>query len=104
MTTTTEVPRTVDDDLLGAFLGRMIDDVGATVSAALVVIGDRLGLYRAMADGRPVTAEDLAARPGTAVAYVRPWLPNQSAGGYVGYDPASRTFTMTAEQAYALAD
>jgi 2-polyprenyl-3-methyl-5-hydroxy-6-metoxy-1,4-benzoquinol methylase len=96
--------RVVDGDLLGAFLGRMIGDVGATVSAALVVIGDRLGLYRAMADGRPVTAEELAGRTGTAVAYLRPWLANQAAGGYVGYDPASATFSMTAEQAYALAD
>src|SRR3954466_10001501 len=104
MTTTTEVPRTVDDDLLGAFLGRLIGDVGSTVSAALVVIGDRLGLYRAMADGRPVTADELAGRTGTAVAYVRPWLANQAAGGYVRYDPVSRTFSMTAEQAYTLAD
>jgi len=102
--TTTQEPRTVDEDVLGAFLGRMIGDVGATVSAALVVIGDRLGLYRAMADGRPVTAEDLAERTGTAVAYVRPWLANQAAGGYVGYHPGSGTFSMTAEQAYALAE
>src|SRR3954452_7545776 len=102
--TTIHEPRRVDQELLGAFLGRMIGDVGATVSAALVVIGDRLGLYRAMADGRPVTAEDLAARTGTAVAYLQPWLANQAAGGYVGYDPGSRTFSMTAEQAAALAD
>jgi SAM-dependent methyltransferase len=102
--TTTAAPRAVDQELLGAFLGRMIGDVGATVSAALVVIGDRLGLYRAMADGRPVTAEDLAARTGTSVAYLRPWLANQAAGGYVDYDPRLGTFSMTAEQAYALAD
>jgi hypothetical protein len=102
--TTTHVPRTVDDDLLGAFLGRMIGDVGATVSAALVVIGDRLGLYRAMADGRPATADDLAERTGTAVAYVRPWLANQAAGGYLEYHPDSEAFSMTAEQAYVLAD
>jgi SAM-dependent methyltransferase len=119
--TTTSAPRSVDQELLGAFLGRMIGDVGATVSAALVVIGDRLGLYRAMADGRPVTAEDLAARTGTAVAYLRPWLANQAAGGYLEYHPRTAplpapgppdgaedrepgTFSMTAEQAYALAD
>jgi SAM-dependent methyltransferase len=94
---------TVDQEVLGAFLGRAIGDLGATVSAGLVVLGDRLGLYRAMADGRPVTAEELAGRTGTAVAYLRPWLANQAAGGYVQYDPASETWSMTAEQAYALA-
>src|SRR3954470_14669381 len=101
--TTIPAPRTVDEDLLGAFLGRMIGDVGATVSAALVVLGDRLGLYRAMADGVPVTAEDLAERTGTAVAYLRPWLANQAAGGYLQYHPGSGTWSMTYEQAYALA-
>jgi SAM-dependent methyltransferase len=101
--TTTKDRRAVDEDLLGAFLGRAIDDLGATVSAALVVLGDRLGLYRAMADGTPVTAEDLAARTGTAVAYLRPWLANQAAGGYVEYDPATQAWSLTPEQSYALA-
>jgi SAM-dependent methyltransferase len=101
--TTTQHQRAVDPDLLGEFLGRAIGDVGATVSAALVVIGDRLGLYRAMADGEPVTVDELAARTGTAPAYLRPWLANQAAGGYLGYDAASQTWSMTAEQAYALA-
>jgi SAM-dependent methyltransferase len=101
--TTTQAAPTIDQDLLNAFVGRAIGDVGATVSAALVVIGDRLGLYRAMADGAPVTADELAARTGTAVAYLRPWLANQAAGGYVRYEPASGTWWMTPEQAYALA-
>ena len=101
--TTTVQQREVDPDLLGAFLGRAIGDLGATVSAALVVLGDRLGLYRAMADGAPVTVEELARRTGTATVYLRPWLANQAAGGYVEYDPASETWSMTAEQAYALA-
>jgi 2-polyprenyl-3-methyl-5-hydroxy-6-metoxy-1,4-benzoquinol methylase len=101
--TTTKDRRAVDQDLLGAFLGRAIGDLGATVSAALVVLGDRLGLYRAMADGTPVTAEELAARTGTAVVYLRPWLANQAAGGYVEYDPAAETWWLTPEQSYALA-
>jgi hypothetical protein len=101
--TTTKDRRAVDQDLLGAFLGRAIGDLGATVSAALVVLGDRLGLYRAMADGTPVTADDLAARTGTAVAYLRPWLANQAAGGYVEYDPATQAWSLTPEQSYALA-
>jgi SAM-dependent methyltransferase len=101
--TTTEQRREVDPDRLGAFLGQAIGDLGATVSAGLVVLGDRLGLYRAMADGTPVTAEDLAARTGTAIAYLRPWLANQAAGGYVDYDPETGTWSMNPEQAYALA-
>ena len=103
MTTTHDQPA-VDQTVLQEFLGRAIGDLGATLSAALVVIGDRLGLYRAMADGAPVTAGDLAGRTGTAPAYLRPWLANQAAGGYVEYDPASQAYSMTPEQALALAD
>ena len=81
--TTTIQTREVDPDLLNAFIGQMVGDLGATVSAGLVLIGDRLGIYRAMADGTPVTAETLAERTGLAVAYLRPWLANQASGGYV---------------------
>jgi 2-polyprenyl-3-methyl-5-hydroxy-6-metoxy-1,4-benzoquinol methylase len=101
--TTTQARPELDQEVLGAFVGRAIGDLGATVSAALVVIGDRLGLYQAMADGTPVTADELAERTGTAVAYLRPWLANQAAGGYVQYDSAAQTWSMTVEQAYALA-
>jgi SAM-dependent methyltransferase len=101
---TTTQTRPVDQERLQQFMGQVIGDLGATVSAALVVIGDRLGLYRALADGTPVTADELAARTGTAAAYVRPWLANQAAGGYVQYDAASDTFSMTSEQSFALAD
>ena len=102
--TDTHAGPAVDQAVLQEFLGRAVGDLGATLSAALVVIGDRLGLYRAMADGAPVTAGDLAGRTGTAPAYLRPWLANQAAGGYVEYDPASETYSMTPEQALALAD
>src|SRR3954451_18787748 len=81
--TTTIQTREVDPDLLNAFIGQMVGDLGATVSAGLVLIGDRLGIYRAMADGTPVTAEALAERTGLAVAYLRPWLANQASGGVV---------------------
>jgi 2-polyprenyl-3-methyl-5-hydroxy-6-metoxy-1,4-benzoquinol methylase len=101
--TTTPVHRPVDEQLLGDFLGRMIGDLGATISAGLVVIGDRLGLYKAMADGEPVTVEELATRTGTVIQYLRPWLANQAAGGYVQYDPVSQSYSMTPEQAAALA-
>jgi SAM-dependent methyltransferase len=101
--TSTQQQAVLDQEKVGEFLGRAIGDLGATVSAALVVIGDRLGLYRAMADGSPVSAEELAARTGTSPAYLRPWLANQAAGGYLQYDPPTGTFSMTPEQAYVLA-
>jgi SAM-dependent methyltransferase len=95
--------QTIDEDKLNEFMGRFVGDLGATVSAALVVIGDRLGLYRAMGDGEPVSATELAARTGTDARYVREWLSNQAAGGYVTYDAASRSFSLSPEQSFALA-
>ena len=87
MATATTQP--IDEGKLNEFMGRFVGDLGATLSAALVVIGDRLGLYRALADGGPLDAEGLAQRTGTDARYVREWLSNQAAGGYVTYDPAS---------------
>ena len=95
--------QTINEERLGEFMGQLLGDLGATVSAALVVIGDRLGLYRAMADGEPVTPEELAQRTGTDARYVREWLSNQAAGGYVEYDPATASFSLTPEQSFALA-
>jgi 2-polyprenyl-3-methyl-5-hydroxy-6-metoxy-1,4-benzoquinol methylase len=108
MTTTTQT-RQPDPDLLNAFIGQMIGDLGATVSAGLVLIGDRLGIYRAMADGTPVTAESLAERTGLSVTYLRPWLANQAAAGYVTHDAGDGTdsvdtYALSPEQAAALAD
>ena len=101
--TVTNVPP-VDEGALEEFLDRVVTDLGATVSAALVVIGDRLGLYAALAAAAPVTAEELAARTGCAAVYVRPWLANQAAGGYVRHDAATGTWSMTPEQVAVLAD
>jgi SAM-dependent methyltransferase len=84
-------------------MGRFVGDLGASLSAALVVIGDRLGLYRAMADGERFTAEQLAQRTNTDPRYVREWLSNQAAGGYVSYDPQEQVFFLTPEQSLALA-
>jgi SAM-dependent methyltransferase len=92
---------TIDEAKLEEFMGRFVGDLGAALSAALVVIGDRLGLYRAMADGSPVSAEELAERTGTDPRYVREWLSNQAAGGYVTY--ADGRFFLSAEQSLALA-
>jgi len=96
--------RDIDPDRLDAFLGQVIGDLGATVSAALVVIGDQLGLYRALRGGEPTSTERLAERTGTSAVYLAPWLANQAAGGYVGYDATSGLWSMTPEQEAVLAD
>ncbi|MGZ4255578.1 MAG: class I SAM-dependent methyltransferase [Solirubrobacteraceae bacterium] len=93
----------IDAAELEKLMSRLVGDLGAAMSAALVVIGDRLGLYRAMRDGEPVTAERLARRTQTDARYVREWLSNQAAGGYVGYDAEHDTFFLTPEQSLAFA-
>jgi SAM-dependent methyltransferase len=85
-------------------MGRAVGDIGSGISAALVMIGDKLGLYKAMAAAGPVTPAELAARTETTERYVREWLNNQAAGGYVGYDAATRKYSLSPEQAMALAD
>jgi SAM-dependent methyltransferase len=94
----------VDEAKLNTLVGRMIGDVGAAFSSILVAIGDRLGLWKAMADGEPVTPAELAGRTGTAERYVREWLNAQAAAGYVTYDAATGRFTLPPEGAFTLAD
>ena len=94
----------INEEKLNAFLGQVIGELGATVNAGLIVIGDKLGLYRAMADGRPVTSAQLAEKTGTVERYVREWLNAQAAGGFVTYDAGSQSYTLPAEQALALAN
>jgi SAM-dependent methyltransferase len=94
----------IDMDKLNAFLGQVIGELGATVNAGLIVIGDRLGLYKAMADGKPVTSQELAEKTGTAERYVREWLNAQAAGGFVTYNAATQRYHLPAEQAMALAN
>lgn len=94
----------VDQTKLQDFLGKAVGDIGAAMSANLVLIGDRLGLYKAMAKLGPVTPAELAKATKTAERYVREWLANQAAGGYVAYDAATGRFTLPPEQALALAD
>ncbi|HEY8474762.1 MAG TPA: methyltransferase [Natronosporangium sp.] len=96
--------RTVDEHRLAELLGRFVNDLGATVSAGNVLVGDQLGLYRALADAGPLTPAELAEYTGTAERYVREWLPGQAAGGYVSYDPATGRYSLTPEQAFAFAD
>ena len=95
---------TINEEKLHEFLGKVVCDVGSAASGVLVVIGDKLGLYRAMADGGAVTPAELAKRTELSERYVREWLNAQAAGGYVTYDAATGTFTLPPEQAMALAD
>ena len=93
----------IDETRLNAFLGKAVGDLGAAISAVLMCIGDELGFYRALASG-PLTAAELASRTNTAERYVREWLANQAAGGYVDYDAAGDRYSLNAEQALCLAD
>lgn len=95
--------RAIDQEKLNALLGQAVQDMGASLHAALIVIGDKLGLYRAMADGKPVTAAELAGRTGTAERYIREWLNANAAGNYVQYHPESNSYSLSPEQAFALA-
>jgi 2-polyprenyl-3-methyl-5-hydroxy-6-metoxy-1,4-benzoquinol methylase len=102
--TTIDEPVPVDEEKLMAFVFKAVEEVGATVNTALVVMGDRLGLYRALAGAGPTSSEELAERAGVSERYVREWLSAQAAGGYVEYDAESDRYTLPAEQAAALTD
>jgi SAM-dependent methyltransferase len=92
----------IDNDRLNTFLGRAVGDLGAAISATLMLVGDRLGLYRALA-ASPATPADLAQRTHTHERYIREWLANQAAGGYVTYDADSGRYSLDDAQALCLA-
>ena len=94
----------IDQEKLQALLGRAVVDIGANFHAALVVTGDKLGLFRALRELGPTTPADLAKRTGTHERYVREWLSAMAAGGYVTYDSAGEEFSLSEEQALALLD
>ncbi len=93
----------IDEARLNAFLGKAVGDLGASISAVLMLIGDELGFYRALAAGA-LTSAELAQRTGTNERYVREWLGNQAAGGYVEYDSGTDRYSLNDEQALCLAD
>jgi hypothetical protein len=93
----------LDMNKLNAFVGQFVTDLGAAVHAGMVVIGEKLGLYKALADGAMNPAE-LAAKTKTDERYVREWLGSQAAGGYVTYDPKTDKFSLSEEQAFTLAN
>ena len=94
----------IDEAKLEAFMGQALTDMGAIISAPLIQIGEKLGLYKAMAHAGPLTSQEVAERSGAAERYVREWLRNQAAGGYITYDPDSDRYTLPDEHALALAD
>jgi ubiquinone/menaquinone biosynthesis C-methylase UbiE len=93
----------MDQDKVAEFMGRVVTDFAATGAAGLAVVGHRLGLYRALAEG-PATPEQFAERTGCHARYLTEWLRGQAAGGYVTYDPTTGEFSLTEEQAFCLAD
>jgi len=92
----------LDMDKLNAFIGQFVGDLGAAVHSGMVVIGEKLGLYKALAVG-PMTSTELAAKTNTDERYLREWLSSQAAGGYISYDEQANRFYLSAEQAFALA-
>ena len=96
--------QTIDETKLNDLLGRVVGDFGGAASLAMGLIGDRLGLYKALAGAGPLTADELARRTDTHPRYVRPWLVNQAASGWIAYDAATDAYTLTAESAMAFAD
>jgi SAM-dependent methyltransferase len=99
-----DAPVVVNEARLNDFLGRMVGNMGATLSAALVAVGDRLGLYKAMAGAGPIDAATLAQRTGTTERLVREWLAAQAAAGYVAYDATTERFCLEPEQAMVFAN
>jgi len=90
-------------DKLNAFIGQFVSDLGASVHAGMVVIGEKLGLYKALAE-RAMNPSELAAKTGNDERYLREWLSSQAAGGYISYDEKSGKFSLTLEQAFTLAN
>lgn len=97
-------PATINEDKMHAFLGKVVGDFGAALSSSLVYIGQKLGLYKALASAGSVTPAELATATSTNERYIREWLINQAAGGYVEYDAASGRYSLSPEQAMALTD
>ncbi len=99
---TTQTTPQFDPAKLDAFMGKAVMDMGAAMHATLIVIGDKLGLYKAMAGAGPLTSAELAAKTNTSERYVREWLNANAASGYVTYAAAAKRFELLPEQAFAL--
>lgn len=98
------ITTTINEQKLYGLLGKAIVDFGAVFQAPLILLGDRLGLYKAMSDGEPVTPATLAARTETAERYIREWLNAHAAAGYIDYDPETKTYSLSPEQSMLFAN
>lgn len=96
--------REPDSDKLNELVGKLVSDLGAAIAGASILLGDRLGLYKAMVDGTPVTSSGLAEKTGLHERYVREWLSSQAASGYIDYDPEKNAFSLSPEQAMTFAE
>src|SRR5271165_6297894 len=97
-------PQPINEAKLHEFVMKAVGEMGAAMNAALILVGDKVGLYKAMAGAGPITSAELADKTKTTERYVREWLAAQAAGGFVTYDSATRKYTLPPEQAMALAD
>jgi SAM-dependent methyltransferase len=100
----TAASQPIDQSKLHDFVMKAVGEMGAAMNAALILVGDKLGLYKAMAGAGPMTSAELASKTGTLERYVREWLAAEAAGGFVLYDAATEKYTLPPEQAMALAD
>ncbi len=94
----------INENKLHELIGKILGDAGGAMTGALAIVGDKLGLYKAMADGAAVTPAELARKSGCVERYVREWLCAQAAAGYVNYDENANAFSMSPEQALVFAD
>jgi SAM-dependent methyltransferase len=94
----------INEAKLHEFMVKAVGEMGAAMNAALILVGDKLGIYKAMAGSGPMTSEEIAAKTKTHERYVREWLAAQSAGGFITYDSSTKKYTLPPEQALALAD
>jgi hypothetical protein len=110
--TNSNTANNINDALLQDFLGKVMSDLGGAWSAVLVYVGDKLGLYKAMAEaqeeeeekGGSITSEELVSKTGTVERCIREWLANQAAGGYIKYDPFIQKYSLPKEHAMVLVD
>lgn len=96
--------REPNSDKLNELVGKLVGDLGAAIAGASILLGDRLGLYKAMADGAPVTSSELSKKTSLHERYVREWLSSQAASGYIDYDSEKNAFSLSPEQAMAFAE
>ena len=100
-----QVKQNVNQNKIQEFMNKAIGDIASSSSTMLIILGERLGLYKSMAQANgPISAEELANKTGTVERLVREWLANQAASGYIEYDPGSRKYRLPPEHALALAD